>query len=133
MSLLDIILLSISLGIDCFTVSVVCGAIERRWLWSVAMRSSVLFGLFQALMPLAGWLALHFYAARLEQHSPLLRLSGGYGYVSDAAGRAVLSAGQVREGDLLTIRFKDGRIAAAAERVELIQQGAGRDDCGKNE
>ena len=68
MSLLDIILLSISLGIDCFTVSVVCGAIERRWLWSVAMRSSVLFGLFQALMPLAGWLALHFYAARLEAY-----------------------------------------------------------------
>ena len=77
--------------------------------------------------------AIKIYAARLEQHSPLLRLSGGYGYVSDAAGRAVLSAGQVREGDLLTIRFKDGRIAAAAERVELIQQGAGRDDCGKNE
>ena len=59
------------------------------------------------------------YAARLEQHSPLLRLSGGYGYISDAAGRAVLSAGQVREGDLLNIRLKDGKIAAAAEHVEL--------------
>ena len=69
MSLLDIILLSISLGIDCFTVSVVCGAIERRWLWSVAMRSSVLFGLFQALMPLAGWLAL------------LLLAGAGAGYI----------------------------------------------------
>lgn len=68
MSLLDIILLSISLGIDCFTVSVVCGAIERRWLWVVALRSSILFGVFQALMPLAGWLALHFYAARLEAY-----------------------------------------------------------------
>ena len=63
--------------------------------------------------------AMKIYAARLEQHSPLLRLSGGYGYISDAAGRAVLSAGQVREGDLLNIRLKDGKIAAAAEHVEL--------------
>lgn len=68
MSLLDIILLSISLGIDCFTVSVVCGAIERRWLWVVGLRSSILFGFFQALMPLIGWLALHFYAERIEAY-----------------------------------------------------------------
>ena len=66
MTLLDIILLSLSLAIDCFTVSVVCGTIERRWLWVVAMRSAILFGLFQALMPLIGWGALHFFAARLE-------------------------------------------------------------------
>ena len=61
--------------------------------------------------------SMRLYAAQLEQRSPLARLSGGYGYISDAQGRAVLSAGAVETGDILNIQLKDGRIEAAVERV----------------
>ena len=68
MTLIDILLLSLSLGVDCFTVSVACGAIVRRWQWSIGARTAVLFGLFQALMPLVGWGAVRLFAARLEDY-----------------------------------------------------------------
>lgn len=68
MSLLDIILLAISLAMDCFTISIVSGSILRRWHGTVIVRIAVLFGLFQALMPLIGWTAMHLFAARVEAY-----------------------------------------------------------------
>ena len=58
------------------------------------------------------------YAANLEQRSPLAKLSGGYGFVTDARGRAVTSAGAVNAGDLVHIQLQDGRIDATADHVE---------------
>ena len=55
MSLLDIILLAIALAMDCFAVSIVSGVLTRkRWL----PRMAFLFGFFQALMPLIGWIGM---------------------------------------------------------------------------
>lgn len=68
MSLLDIILLAISLAMDCFTISIVSGSILRRWHGTVIVRIAVLFGLFQAFMPLIGWTAMHLFAARVEAY-----------------------------------------------------------------
>lgn len=68
MSLLDIILLAISLAMDCFTISIVSGSILRLWHGTVIVRIAVLFGLFQALMPLIGWTAMHLFAARVEAY-----------------------------------------------------------------
>jgi len=62
MNLLDIILLAIALAMDCFTVSIVSGVIcvkesgVRRQESVGYLRMAFLFGLFQALMPLIGWL-----------------------------------------------------------------------------
>ena len=58
------------------------------------------------------------YAANLEQRSPLAKLSGGYGFVTDVRGRAVTSAGAVNAGDLVHIQLQDGRIDATAVHVE---------------
>jgi len=62
--------------------------------------------------------SMKLYAAQLEQRSPLARLSGGYGYISDANERAVLSAASVEAGDLLNIQLRDGRIGTRVEHVE---------------
>ena len=56
-------------------------------------------------------------AAGLEQHSPLQRLSGGYGYLTDAQGHAVTSAAGVQPGDEVNIRLKDGRIRSQVLEV----------------
>ena len=66
MNSLDIWLLAIALAMDCFTVSIVSGVIMRRFIGGVVIRMAFLFGLFQALMPLIGWLATSHFSQQLE-------------------------------------------------------------------
>ncbi|MDD5870312.1 MAG: manganese efflux pump MntP family protein [Bacteroidales bacterium] len=55
MGLLALILLSISLAMDCFSVSLAAGVTLRRFDRHTFLRMGFMFGLFQALMPLLGW------------------------------------------------------------------------------
>ena len=66
MNLLDIWMLAVALAMDCFTVSIVSGVIVRKWLWGMILRMAFLFGLFQAAMPLMGWLATNHFSEQLE-------------------------------------------------------------------
>ena len=79
MSLLDIILLAIALAMDCFTVSIVSGVIDqgdksRDTLHGrdhglvplIYLRMAFLFGFFQAMMPLLGWLGTSYFSQYLE-------------------------------------------------------------------
>ena len=73
MSLIDIILLAVALAMDCLTVSIVSGVIEvkseevkdEKW-WIIRM--AFLFGLFQAMMPLIGWLGISHFQAYMEAY-----------------------------------------------------------------
>ena len=51
---------------DCFTVSIISGVILRRRLSAAIWRMAFLFGLFQALMPLLGWLGTTHFSHYLE-------------------------------------------------------------------
>lgn len=82
MNLLDIFLLSVALAMDCFTVSIVSGIIIQRPLWRVILQTSILFGLFQAAMPMAGWLGMAHFASHVSSYGhwiafALLVLIGG--------------------------------------------------------
>lgn len=66
MSLLDLLLLSVALAMDCFTVSIVCGVILQRLHVPSLLRIAILFGFFQALMPLLGWMATTHFAHYIE-------------------------------------------------------------------
>ena len=96
MNLLDIILLAIALAMDCFTVSIVSGVIQftvnglqftddysategglaskstvNRKLSTVnnkIFRMAFLFGFFQAMMPLLGWLGISHFQAYMEAY-----------------------------------------------------------------
>lgn len=68
MSLVELVLLAIALAMDCFAVSVVSGVIMRRFQWRLMLSMAVLFGLFQALMPLLGWLGISFFSAYLQDY-----------------------------------------------------------------
>lgn len=57
MILSDIILIAIGLAMDCFAVSIACGIVLKPFRFAPAFRIALLFGLFQAGMPLLGWLA----------------------------------------------------------------------------
>ena len=60
---------------------------------------------------------MRLYAAGLEQRSPLVKLSGGYGYVSDGSGRTVVSVDRVRTGDILNVQLRDGRLETEVKSV----------------
>ena len=65
-SVFDLFLLSVALAMDCFTVSIVSGVILRRSVSAAVLRMAVLFGLFQAAMPLIGWLSIAYFSHYLE-------------------------------------------------------------------
>jgi len=56
-------------------------------------------------------------AERLNGLSPLNKLKGGYGYVSDDTGKPMLSVKNVKKGDSLSIRLKDGTVMTKAEEI----------------
>ena len=68
MNLIDIILLAVALAMDCFTVSIVSGVILSEKLKTLhsSFQMAFLFGLFQALMPLIGWLGISLFSHYLE-------------------------------------------------------------------
>lgn len=57
MGIFEIWLLALSLALDCFSMSMASGIILKRTHHSVFFRMAFFFGLFQALMPVIGWLA----------------------------------------------------------------------------
>ena len=88
MTVLDIFLLALSLAMDCFTVSIVSGTILLRWKGRVIARLAFLFGFFQALMPLLGWLAIRLFAAQLETYGRWIAFS----LLLFIGGRMIVSA-----------------------------------------
>jgi putative Mn2+ efflux pump MntP len=56
MGFLSLLLLSIGLSFDTFAVSVGCGIIEKNIKFTQAARIAIFFAVFQAVMPLLGWL-----------------------------------------------------------------------------
>lgn len=68
MYFVEVILLAVSLAIDCFTVSVASGAILKRTLWRTVLTIAFFFGLFQALMPFLGWLGASRFQHLIEEY-----------------------------------------------------------------
>ena len=56
MSTLELLLLAVSLAMDCFTVSIASGILLHRIQGRTFLTMAFFFGLFQGLMPLGGWL-----------------------------------------------------------------------------
>ncbi len=54
---LSIFLIAVGLSADCFAVALSSGISKKNHSWLGRLRVSFSFGLFQALMPVLGWLA----------------------------------------------------------------------------
>lgn len=55
MTLPELFLLAVALALDCFSVALASALAVRRWQWRPVLLMALLFGLFQALMPVLGW------------------------------------------------------------------------------
>jgi manganese efflux pump family protein len=82
MSLYEIIIISIALAMDAFTIAVACGLCMPEVSKRQTFRLAFHFGLFQALMPLIGWAAGLTVKTLVETYAPwisflLLSFVGG--------------------------------------------------------
>lgn len=59
---------------------------------------------------------LELLSSRLHSQSPLKKIGGGYGYVTDEGGRPLESVKQVKTGDAILVRVPDGRIEAMVSK-----------------
>lgn len=69
MSLFDIILLSVGLAMDCFSVSLACSVQAGKISFQRTLFVSLVFGVFQGIMPIFGWLLGFSFKNYIEQFS----------------------------------------------------------------
>ena len=55
---------------------------------------------------------LELISSRLDGLSPLKKIGGGYGFLTDGKNRRIESVDQVKQGDPIKVRIRDGRIDA---------------------
>ena len=55
---------------------------------------------------------------RLWGLSPLKKISGGFGFITDGDGKRLETVEQAEAGKRITVRVKDGRIGAVVDHVE---------------
>ncbi|MGX8689178.1 MAG: manganese efflux pump MntP [Bacteroidaceae bacterium] len=87
MSILDLILLSVALAMDCFTVSITSGLIQRRLVVKTMLITAFFFGLFQGLMPLIGWAGMSLFSEALERWDHWI----AFALLAFLGGRMILS------------------------------------------
>ena len=80
----------------------------------------------------AGRHRLALLAGRLQSLSPLEQISRGYGFVTDSREARLESIGQVKPGDLIHIRVRDGRAAARVEETERLDEWKGDEQTWQN-
>lgn len=85
MSILELWLLAVALAMDSFTVSIVFGVLLRKIEWRTILVVAFLFGLFQAMMPLAGWFATNSFSSLIEDYDHWI----AFGLLAFLGGRMI--------------------------------------------
>lgn len=121
MSVIDLILLSIALALDCFTVSITCGLIQRRLVVRTMLITAIMFGMFQGLMPLLGWAGMSIFSEQLERWDHWIAL----GLLSFLGGRMIISGvrPQKEESSFDPSKFSTTITMAIATSIDALAVG----------
>ena len=134
MSLIDIILLAVALAMDCLTVSIVSGVIMIQRDGSFVtppadvtkepslciIRMAFLFGFFQALMPLIGWLGISHFQTYMEAYDHWI----AFGLLAFIGGRMVWeSFGPEEEQHFNPRRLRTQLVLAVATSIDALAIG----------
>ncbi len=68
---------------------------------------------------------LELMSSRLDGLSPLKKIGGGYGFLTDKKNRRIESVEQVKKGDHIQMRIRDGRIDAVVSGTAAAELGTG--------
>jgi putative Mn2+ efflux pump MntP len=88
MTLFELILLAISLAMDCFTVSITSGIILKRVHLRTFLTMAFFFGLFQAMMPLIGWFGAAQFSHLIEAYDHWI----AFGLLAFLGGRMIVQS-----------------------------------------
>lgn len=120
MNQLDIWFLAVALATDCFTVSIACGIIVKRMEWGITLRMAFLFGVFQALMPLLGWLGISNFSHYLEEVDHWI----AFGLLAFLGGRMIRDAFlPVEDHSMNPRRFKTQFLLGVATSIDALAIG----------
>ena len=133
MNLLDIILLAVALAMDCFTVSIVSGVIDhgdwhndsseakiRGPVPVIYLRMAFLFGFFQALMPLLGWLGISHFQAYMEAYDHWI----AFGLLGFIGGKMIWeSFGDEEDQHFNPNRLRTQLLLAVATSIDALAIG----------
>lgn len=126
MNLIDVILLAVALAMDCFTVSIVSGLIshigkDRAWealTW--LYRMAFLFGFFQAMMPLLGWLGIIHFKTYMEAYDHWI----AFGLLAFIGGKMIWeSFGSEEEQHFNPRRLHTQLLLAIATSIDALAIG----------
>lgn len=62
--------------------------------------------------------------SRLEAQSPLKRIGGGYGFVTDQKNQRIDSVKQIKKGDKIRLQIRDGNLDAVVSHVTSSKKAA---------
>ena len=133
MNLLDIILLAVALAMDCFTVSIVSGVIDygdwhndsseakiRVPVPVIYLRMAFLFGFFQAIMPLLGWLGISHFQAYMEAYDHWI----AFGLLGFIGGKMIWeSFGDEEDQHFNPNRLRTQLLLAVATSIDALAIG----------
>lgn len=120
MHFIDLTLLAIALAMDCFTVSIISGVMLRRRLWPTILRMSFLFGFFQALMPLLGWLGTTRFSHYIEAYDHWI----AFGLLAFLGGRMIRDSFLAEEAKTFDpIGLRSQLVLAIATSIDALAIG----------
>ncbi|MBQ8224307.1 MAG: manganese efflux pump [Bacteroides sp.] len=93
MSTLEIWLLAVGLAMDCFAVSIASGILLRKIRFRPMLKMAFFFGLFQAVMPLGGWIGASLFSHLIEEIDHWV----AFGILAFLGGRMVVES--FKEGE----------------------------------
>ncbi len=124
MPIAEIILLAIALAMDAFSVSITQGMLIRKKAFPLALKLSIVFGFFQALMPLVGYLlgtAFASYIQSIDHWIAFILL----GFLGIRMIRESLQNDELLESghDLDSLDFKTVIVLAIATSIDALAAG----------
>ena len=119
-AMLEIFLIALALAMDCFAVSVVCGVLTRKADVPLLLRLAFLFGFFQGLMPLLGWLLTSRFSSQLEAWDHWI----AFGMLSLIGGKMIAdSFGKEDESSIHPRNLRTQLALAIATSIDALAVG----------
>ena len=122
MSLVELLLIAVSLSMDAFAVSVCKGLGMRRLNARVALTLALLFGAFQGGMPVVGWLLGRQFLWLIEPVDHWI----AFGLLGFIGGKMILDAVREEEGDVGTVdrvAWAEFLMLAVATSIDALAVG----------
>ena len=118
--ILDVLLIALALAMDCFAVSVVCGFIIKKNELPLMLRLAFFFGLFQALMPLLGWLLTSSFSGWIEAFDHWI----AFGMLAFIGVKLIVESFKDEESKTLKPRALSSQLAlAVATSIDALAVG----------